>query len=56
MDEDTVLQEEAVPERETDQELRDRHDKEKADDIRERQIRLGHIPNPEKESAASESE
>lgn len=32
-----------MAERESDQEERDRKDKEKADTIRDRQIRLGHI-------------
>lgn len=40
------LQEEVVP-RESAQAERDRHDAEKAAAIKARQIRLGHIPNPE---------
>jgi hypothetical protein len=42
--------------RETDQELRDRQDKEKADAIRERQIRLGHITVEEETPPESEPE
>jgi hypothetical protein len=34
---------------------RERHDKEKADEIKARQIRLGHVPNPDV-SAETEEE
>jgi hypothetical protein len=37
-------------ERESSLEERQRKDKEKADSIRERQIRLGHVPDPSEES------
>ena len=37
---------EGAPVRESAQAERDRHDQEKADEIKARQIRLGHIPNP----------
>ncbi len=40
-------------ERESDQELYDRQEKARTDAIRERQIRLGHIPDP---GAAEEEE
>jgi hypothetical protein len=43
-------------ERETDQELRDRQDKEKADAIRERQERLGHVPPKSEESETTEEQ
>lgn len=42
-------------ERESSQEERERKDREKAEEIRERQIRLGHIPDPEVESDTSEN-
>lgn len=37
-------------ERETDLEERERKDREKAEAIKERQIRLGHIPDPSEET------
>ena len=48
-------EEESKVERETDQEEYDRKEKEKTEAIRERQIRLGHIPNPEEEKSETES-
>jgi hypothetical protein len=37
--------------RESDQEVRDRQEKARTDAIRERQIRLGHVPAPVEEEA-----
>jgi len=41
-------------ERESAQDEHDRQTAEKAASIRERQIRLGHVPNPDEESPAPE--
>jgi len=50
-------EEESKVERETDQEEYDRKEKEKDAARRERQVRLGHVPNPEKaEEEKSETE
>ena len=46
-------QEEVVP-RESASAKDDRHDKEKADAIKARQIRLGHIPDPDTEDEEEE--
>jgi hypothetical protein len=41
-------------ERETSLAERERKDKEKAEEIRERQVRLGHVPAPEGEESEEE--
>jgi len=48
------IESEEAPVRESAQAERDRHDAEKAAEIKARQIRLGHIPNPDEAEEAEE--
>lgn len=45
--EDLTENEDAPRARESDQAIRDRQDREKAEENRARQIRLGHVPDPD---------
>ncbi len=47
-DDDPVLKEESIPERETEQEERDRHDREIAEENRARQVRQGIVSDEPK--------
>ncbi len=53
---DETTQEETVPVRETDQELRDRHDAEIAEENKARQVRQGVIPDESESDASAETE